>query len=265
MLPYGADPIPALTHMGFDPRQGFYFYDDFIIYNNNTPSGPNGIMYVGLANGSGSLNNTPTWGRDSSKKMLGALELNTTSSTSLSAGYMVSFGANNASFDGLLLGYGACDTLYRIALEEPAPQGVGYVARAGFWWSSAFPSGAANIFLAAFMEYSPDLNGGAFRLGYAQSTPAAGGVAIGSVSYTNLVGTPNFGQYDWWEVKVDNTGLITALLNGVVLGTQSFPALLYQPASPTVQLIKNVGSQASPMVFHLSWDALCISYPFNRF
>jgi hypothetical protein len=244
---------------GFDPRTGFYLCDDF-----NYNGAPNEEYASMVAAGGGASTLATLYGYDSTRKSLGVYELSTgTAVSNVNNGVCITRGGFGASATGpgaVMLGFGAFDIAFRLALEEASlpPTGVGYFARAGLWMqaNASYPV-ITNLFYGLFLEYSPDQNSGNMRIGYFNFPAGTGNV----VTYINCTAGPVANTYGWWELKVDTAGNVTAWLNGTQIGSGSAVAPLNVPVVPLAMIGRNTAAATN---FHLAWDTIFINYPYTR-
>ena len=100
------------------------------------------------------------------------------------------------------------------------------------------------------------------RLGYSVGTGSfAAGYGAVAPTYVNCTGnaSPNCNNYDWWQLQIDSSRNITALLNGVVIATAAAAA----PQAPMVPLWQ-VYRATSAVNYILSLDDFYLYYPYQR-
>ena len=259
--PLSGDPVPP-----WDPANGIYIYDDFLWgsatdsrYQAAASSAGGGVSNYSLLAVSGVY--------DAFHRCQGVVEIVTGTGVSGGGGVVVrgqlGTGANPA-ISGYQLGFGSCTLKSRIAVGHGLIQkGNSCLARFGFWQHTstigAATVAAATAIGALTLEYSPDNNGGNLRIGYTVSGAVGNMVSLTYVNCTNAV--PNFGQFEWWELDIDSSLNVTALLNGNIIGTASAIA----PSNLPMCLLWTAFHSGNflPNGF-MTIDDLYLYYPYNR-
>jgi hypothetical protein len=248
---------------GFDPRSGFYCYDDFIYPNWTSQSTQPPEYQANVGSNGGGITAAAVYGQDGTRRAQGVVELATLTGTSGSGnGGSFNRGQMAATSAGaMMLGFGICDIAFRVALEEASlpATGAAYFARVGLMLqgSLGFPGSQSNTYYAVFLEYSPDNNSGNFRIGTFNNS---GGAAM-APTYVNCTVGPAANTFGWWELKIDASGNITAYLNGSSCGTASAAAPTAVPMCPFASVQRNLNVATN---YHMAVDVLFINYPYTR-
>jgi len=259
-------PGPAAP---FDPQTGLYIYDPFMYGFYTAATVPPNFVVGSYGSGSVTFGAGGGWGFSGTQNGQGmaAVFISTVVNTSASFGY----GCIGASFNSIFWNKQAPLTLkFRAGMNLAAAPatGNGFLWRVGFW-NQAQAMGTQDPFVstpywACFLEYSPDQNGGVFRLGYSfGANPAS--PANTAVTYVNCTsGTPTWNNLDWYEIDIAVNGTITCKLNGTTILSSatlnpagSYGAML----NPYVGLHKTAA--ASPSVYAYV-DDLYLYLPYSR-
>jgi hypothetical protein len=262
--PLGGDPV-----LPWDPQNGIFVYDDF-----NWTTLPTGKYIANSSSAGGTLSystgNPYLWGLDNVRRGQGIVELSTgTSGGGGNYGYALSYGAMGASQNGFTPGYGTLTMKTRMAIQQSSvATGIGYHLLFGLWNQNAAQGSnqpgvlGGNPTNAVFLIWTPDDNGGLMRLGYAAGTGSfAAGYSTVAPTYINCTGNavPTFNNYDWWQLQIDSSRNITALLNGVVIATAATAA----PQAPMVPFW-SVWRTTGAVNYVLSLDDFYLYYPYQR-
>jgi hypothetical protein len=260
--PLGGDPVGP-----WDPANGAYICDDMLW-------GGGGVMnplYQSATNTNGTVFYGPALGvkgaYDTYHRCQGAVELGTgvSGGAALTRG-SISIGVNPGT-SGYQLGYGPCTLKSRLAIGQGLTQkGNTCLVRFGFFQDTG-GLGGGPIFSnppsavgALLLEYSPDVNGGNLRIGYTVGGGVGNSVSLTYTNCTNAV--PNISQFEWWELDIDASLNVTALLNGNIIGTLAAGAPGNVPMCPIWTCYH--AATFSPPNGWLTIDDLYLYYPYNR-
>jgi hypothetical protein len=258
--PLGGDPI-----LPFDPANGIYICDDMAWaqmpdsrYQYATGLGGGSVTYYPNLSVNGTY--------DAYHKVQGIVEINSAiATTSQGNGACLARGFLG-QVTGYQLGFGPCTIKSRICLNAGLQQkGNSSNARFGFMQTSSGigTNTVTNVTTlqigALILEYSPDNNGGNLRVGYTSGGSVGNAVALSYNNCTNAV--PNFGQFEWWELDIDASLNVTALLNGNIIGTWSNLAPGNLPMIPIWIMSRNLNFATLCL---MTVDDLYLYYPYNR-
>jgi hypothetical protein len=261
--PLGGDPVGP-----FDPANGVYVYDDM-----NWGTTPDSRYLTGSPSGGGTVQPYTLAGvngiYDPSHRAQGTVEIASAAGQGGPAGGACCRGAmgvvsGGTSLNGYQLGYGPCTLKSRIALGNGNQQkGNSSTARFGFFQQTgAMQGGLVNVTTAIgalFLEYSPDNNGGNLRLAYTSGGSIGNLVSFTYINCTNAV--PNFGQFEWWELELDASLNVTALLNGNIIGSGGSIAPGNLAMLPYWSMWRGT---IFGTLCYMTIDDLYLYYPYNR-
>jgi len=242
----------------FDPRTGYYLYEDFVWYGSvirpdwEFQPGTNGGSYIG--------NDSNNWAGTSAQKGQGVIGIATGGATSGAGnGGAINLGNNGLTANGVLLGPGILDIAGRIGLYNTPlpPTGQAFEIRFGLWLQgSAGPIIGTNPYQCVFLSWSPDNNSGLMRVG-----TAAGNYSTGTLVYNNCTaGAVTAAAFHWWELKIDASGNITAIFDGATIGSFT-GAPLGMTMVPFLAVNRNASAATNWQVL---WDTLYIYMPYTR-
>jgi len=254
----------------FDPRTGFYEYEDFLWLSASAPPAP----WAWYPSGTGSytasegnaLGNYP-WAFNNTNKAQGVTILSSGGGTSnaFNGGTLVK-GYLGATMNALVLGLGAFDMVGRIALYNASlpPTGQGFRITFGLWTMAAGGTdiyAGANPYASLFLDYSPDNNSGNLRVGYCNGAWSGGLGTATAPTYGNCSASITAATFMWWEIKVATNGDVTAYLNGTLIGTFTGVAPLGVPLTPIIGIQRNTAAATNWIV---EVDSLFIYQAYTR-
>jgi hypothetical protein len=249
----GGTPAP------FDPRTGYYLYEDFLWGGSTPPS--HWTFSANPSGGSYAPNDGSGFSGNSTQKGQGVVGINTGGGTAGAFnGGTLNPGANGLSYSGLILGAGAFDIAGRIALQNASLPVSGYAfeIRFGLWLAASAGTvfSGSNPYQSLFLSYAPDQNSGNLRVGV-----AAGNYSPATITYSNCTGTITAAAFHWWEIKCDISGNVTAIMDGTTIGTFSTIGPLGMAMAPFLAINRNASNSTNWVVL---WDALYIYQPYTR-
>ena len=227
----------------FDPRNGFYLYEDFLWYGGSSFNTAPGEWSWQAGSGGGAFNTDDAsgFGGNLSQRAQGVAIISTGTAASALSGGTFARGVNALTYNGIVLGPGTLDMAGRIAIQNASLPVAGYAfdLRFGLWLQGTAGDlyGVANQYQACFLQFSPDNNSGNLRLGV-----ATGNYATGTVTYYNTTGAITAAAFHWWEMKIDQSGTVTCLLDGTVIGTFTGVAPLGMAVTPIFAINRNASN-----------------------
>jgi len=252
----------------FDPRNGFYIYEEFLFgaLASSTNSNPADAARVAYSNNGGATFFGPpdlAFANNNTYRAIGTASLQT--GTAASTGAYLFYGNPVTTGSGISLGFGSVDIASRIMIDGASLPAAGnaYTLRFGLWQQNGSPgiTYSGGVFAAGlpaasvFLEYGPDINSGNLRLGY-------GGNPSGTptVTYINTNAAMTAGVFYWWEMIIDTSGTVKCYLNGSLILTATGVAPLGTLLAPMWGTNRTSGSAN----YYITVDNLYIYCAYTR-